>query len=173
MSLYVQTYLAIKLILTLTLTLKIQGTIHNRSRAHARSNKRTHRPNKPELNRQEPTLSHVSLKYSSWAPSVSFLGDRYFRTYHLIVSMATRQACHVTQHTQPHSSVWHVDRFYFVFIFLSTYSQTSSLYYEISYIPILKYVQVNVFGSLNTFIMTVLVDLYQLMGAAMLVCAES
>ncbi len=39
--------------------------------------------------------------------------------------------------------------------------------------PILKYVQVNVFGSLNTFIMTVLVDLYRLMGAAMLVCAES
>ncbi len=34
-------------------------------------------------------------------------------------------------------------------------------------------VQVNVFGSLNTLIMTVLVDLYQLMGAAMLVCAES
>ncbi len=33
--------------------------------------------------------------------------------------------------------------------------------------------QVNVFGSLNTFIMTVLVDLYQLMGAAMLVCTES
>ncbi len=32
---------------------------------------------------------------------------------------------------------------------------------------------VNVFGSLNTFIMTVLVDLYQLMGADMLVCAES
>ncbi len=37
---------------------------------------------------------------------------------------------------------------------------------------ILKYVQVNVFGSLNTFIMTVLVDLYRLMGAAMLVCVN-
>ncbi len=57
--------------------------------------------------------------------------------------------------------------------FKSTYSQTFSLYYEISDIPILKYVQVNVFGSLNTLIMTVLVDLSQLMGAAMLVCAES
>ncbi len=52
------------------------------------------------------TLSHVSLKYSSWAPSVSFLGDRYFRTYRLIVSMATHHARHVTQRTQPHSSVW-------------------------------------------------------------------
>ncbi len=38
---------------------------------------------------------------------------------------------------------------------------------------IMKYVQVNVFGSLDTFIMTVLVDLYRLRGAAMLVCAES
>ncbi len=37
----------------------------------------------------------------------------------------------------------------------------------------MKYVQVNVFGSLNTFIMTVLVDLYRVMGAAMLVHAES
>ncbi len=33
--------------------------------------------------------------------------------------------------------------------------------------------QVNVFGSLDTFIMTVLVDLYRVMGAAILVCAES
>ncbi len=69
------------------------------------------------------TLSHMSLKYSSWAPSVSFffflLGDRYFRTYRLIVSMATRHARHVTQRTQPHSSVWHVDHFFFIsFIFL-------------------------------------------------------
>ncbi len=39
--------------------------------------------------------------------------------------------------------------------------------------PILKYVQVNVFGRLNTFIMTVLVDLYRVMGATMLVRAES
>ncbi len=59
----------------------------------------------------------------------------------------------------------------FSFIY-SKYSQTCSLYYAISDIPILKYVQVNVFGSLNTFIMTVLVDLYRLMGAAILVCAE-
>ncbi len=34
----------------------------------------------------------------------------------------------------------------------------------------MKYVQVNVFGCLNTFIMTVLVDLYWVMGAAMFVC---
>ncbi len=53
------------------------------------------------------------------------------------------------------------------FLFYSKYSQTCSLYYEISDIPILKYVQVNVFGSLDTFIMTVLVDLYRVMGAAM------
>ena len=33
--------------------------------------------------------------------------------------------------------------------------------------------QVNIFGSLNTFISTVLVDLYRVMGAAMLVRAES
>ncbi len=33
--------------------------------------------------------------------------------------------------------------------------------------------QVNVFGSLDTFIMTVLVDLYRVMGAAMFVRAES
>ncbi len=59
------------------------------------------------------------------------------------------------------------------FLFYSKYSQTRSLYYEISDIPILKYVQVNVFGSLNTFIMTVLVDLYRVMGAAMFVRAES
>ncbi len=56
------------------------------------------------------------------------------------------------------------------FLFYSKYSQTC---YEICDIPILKYVQANVFGSLNTFIMTVLVDLYQLTGVAMLVCAES
>ncbi len=36
---------------------------------------------------------------------MSFLGDRYFRTYRLIVSMATHHARHVTQRTQPHSSV--------------------------------------------------------------------
>ncbi len=66
-----------------------------------------------------------------------------------------------------------MDRFYFVFPFYSKYSQTRSLYYEISDIPILKYVQVNVFGSLDTFIMTVLVDLYRVMGAAMFVRAES
>ncbi len=95
---------------------------------------------------------------------MSFLGDRYFRTYRLIVSMATRYACHVTQRTQPLC----------IYLFYSKYSQTCSLYYEISDIPILKdSVQVNVFGSLNTFIMTVLVDLYRLMGAAMLVCTES
>ncbi len=63
--------------------------------------------------------------------------------------------------------------FYLIYLFHLKYSQTCSLYYDISDIPILKYVQVNVFGSLNTFIMTVLVDLYRLMGAAMLVCAES
>ncbi len=57
--------------------------------------------------------------------------------------------------------------------FYSKYSQTRSLYYEISDIPILKYVQVNVFGSLDTFIMTVLVDLYRVMGAAMFVRAKS
>ncbi len=62
--------------------------------------------------------------------------------------------------------------FYFIYLFYSKYSQTCSLYYEISDIPILKYVQVNVFVSLNTCIMTVLVDLYRLMGAAMLVCTE-
>ncbi len=61
--------------------------------------------------------------------------------------------------------------FLFNLSFYLKYSQTCSLYYEIS--DILKYVQVNVFGSLNTFIMTVLVDLFRLMGAAMLVCAES
>lgn len=55
----------------------------------------------------------------------------------------------------------------------SKYSQTCSLYYEISDILILKYVQANLFGILNTFISTVLFDLYQVMGAAMLVCAES
>ncbi len=33
--------------------------------------------------------------------------------------------------------------------------------------------QVNVFGSLDTFIMTVLVDLFLVMGASILVCAES
>ncbi len=59
------------------------------------------------------------------------------------------------------------------FLFYSKYSQTRSLYYEISDIPILKYVQVNVFGSLDTFIMTVLVDLYRVMGASMFVRAES
>ncbi len=59
------------------------------------------------------------------------------------------------------------------FLFYSKYSQKCSLYYEISDIPILKYVQVNVFGSLNTFIMTMLVDLYRVMGAATLVHAES
>ncbi len=59
------------------------------------------------------------------------------------------------------------------FLFYSKYSQTCSLYYEISDIPILKYVQVNVFGSLDTFIMTVLVDLYRVMGVAMFVRAES
>ncbi len=63
--------------------------------------------------------------------------------------------------------------FLFHLSFYLKYSQTCSLYYEISDIPILKYVQVNIFGSLNTFIMTVLVDLYRLMGAAMLVCTES
>ncbi len=63
--------------------------------------------------------------------------------------------------------------FLFHLSFYLKYSQTCSLYSEISDIPILKYVQVNVFGSLNTFIMTVLVDLYRLTGAAMLVCAES
>ncbi len=41
------------------------------------------------------------------------------------------------------------------FLFYSKYSQACSLYYEISDIPILKYVQVNVFGSVNTFIVTV------------------
>ena len=58
-------------------------------------------------------------------------------------------------------------------LFYSKYSQTCSLYYGISDIPIVKYVQVNIFGSLNTFISTVLVDLYRVMGAAMLVRAES
>lgn len=33
--------------------------------------------------------------------------------------------------------------------------------------------QANLFGILNTFISTVLFDLFQVMGAAMLVCAES
>ncbi len=63
--------------------------------------------------------------------------------------------------------------FIYFFLFYLKYSQTCSLYYEISHIPILKYVQVNVFGSLNTFIMIVLVDLYRGMGAAMFVRAES
>ncbi len=53
-----------------------------------------------------------------------------------------------------------------------SYRKAVSLYQEISDIPILKYVQVNVFGSLNTFIMTVLVDLYRLTGAAMLVVVK-
>ncbi len=44
-----------------------------------------------------------------------------------------------------------MDRFYFVFPFLFKYSQTRSLYYEISDIPILKYVQVNGFGSFRHF----------------------
>ncbi len=67
-----------------------------------------------------------------------------------------------------------MDHFFISFIFfIQNIHKHAHLYYEISDIPILKYVQVNVFGSLNTFIMTVLVDLYRLMGAAMLVCAES
>ncbi len=65
---------------------------------------------------------------------------------------------------------WIAFNSFFLFLLLIF---TNSLYYETSDIHILKYVQVNVFGSLNTFIMTVLVDLYRVMGAAMLVCAES
>ncbi len=66
-----------------------------------------------------------------------------------------------------------MDGFYFVFPFLiiNIHKHTHYImkYYDI---PILKYVQVNVFGSLNTFLMTVLVDLYRVMGAAMFVRAE-
>ncbi len=64
-----------------------------------------------------------------------------------------------------------MDRFYFVFPFFIINIHKHTHY--ISDIPILKYVQVNVFGSLNTFIMTMLFDLYRVMGAAMFVRAES
>ncbi len=67
-----------------------------------------------------------------------------------------------------------MDRFYYVFpFFIINIHKHTQLYYEISDIPILKYVKVNVFGSLNTFIMTMLVDLYRVMRAAMFVRAES
>ncbi len=78
--------------------------------------------------------------------------------------MATRHACHHLKH-RSHN----MDRFYFL---ISNIHKYILCYYEISDIPIVKYVQVNVFVQcLNTFIMTVLVD--RLTGAAMLVRAES
>ena len=64
-----------------------------------------------------------------------------------------------------------MDRFYFVFPVL--FKIFTNILTILSDILILKYVQVNIFGSLNTFISTVLVDLYRVMGAAMLVRAES
>ncbi len=62
---------------------------------------------------------------------------------------------------------------FILFSFFNQHIHKHAHYIMKSDIPILKYVQVNVFGSLNTFIITVLVDLYHLMGATMLVCAES
>ena len=95
-----------------------------------------------------------------------------FRVYRLIVSMATRHACHVTHQSQ-NRSVWHIDRFYFVFpVLFKIFTNMLTILWNVWYSDS-EYVQVNLFGSLNTFISTVLVNLYRVMGAAMLVRAES
>ena len=115
----------------------------------------------------------MSLKYSSWDPGVSsFSGDRYLECAALLFPW--RRVMLVMWHTKAKIDLYDTWIAFISFsLFYSKYSQTCSLYYEISDIPILKYVQVNIFGSLNTFISTVLVDLYRVMGAAMLVRAES
>ncbi len=119
------------------------------------------------------TLSHVSLKYSSWAPSVSFFQATVILDCIALLFPWWRVML-VMWHTAVTIALYDTwIAFISFFLFYSKYSQTCSLYYEISDIPILKYVQVNVFGSLDTFIMTVLVDLYLVMGAAMFVRAES
>ncbi len=119
------------------------------------------------------TLLHMSLKYSSWAPRVSF-----FQATVILECLALLfpwwRVMLVMWHTAVKIALYDTwIAFISFFLFYSKYSQTCSLYYKISDIPILKYVQVNVFGSLNTFIMTVLVDLYRVMGAAILVRPES
>ncbi len=72
------------------------------------------------------------------------LGDRYFRMFSRFVSMATRHACHHLKH-RSHN----MDSFYF---YISNIHKYILCYYEISDIPILKYVQVNVFGTVFKYV---------------------
>ncbi len=68
------------------------------------------------------------------------LGDRYFRMFSpVLFPWRRRHACHHLKH-RSHN----MDRFYFL---ISNIHKYILCYYEISDIPILKYVQVNVFGT--------------------------
>ena len=72
---------------------------------------------KHHLTSIELTLSHVSLKYSGWPPSVSFSRRSLFRCVTLWFPWWRVIACHVT-HRRNNRAEWMMICFYVIFPFL-------------------------------------------------------